>query len=58
MLFRHGTTEMRNGYEHQNSYADPNVLASMLYSIVQIAKKAKWEKIMNKKQNGKISTYV
>lgn len=41
-LFVHGTTEA-NGYEHQNSYADTNVMASMLYSIVQIAKTAKWE---------------
>ncbi|MDO8071971.1 hypothetical protein O3299_10545 [Janthinobacterium sp. SUN176] len=40
-LFVHGTTEA-TGYEHQNSYTDPNVLASMLYSIVQIAKNAKW----------------
>jgi hypothetical protein len=39
-LFLHG--EHDNGYEHQNSYADPQVLASMLYSIVQIAKTAKW----------------
>jgi hypothetical protein len=39
-LFSHG--EHDNGYEHQNSYADPQVLASMLYSIVQIAKTAKW----------------
>ena len=41
-LFIHGITEA-TGYEHQNSYADPNVLASMLYSIVQIAKKSKWD---------------
>lgn len=30
-------------YEHQASYSNPKVLASMLYSIVQIAKKAKWQ---------------
>ncbi|WP_426174627.1 esterase/lipase family protein [Massilia sp. TWR1-2-2] len=39
-LFTHGVEGQ--GYEHQNSYADPHVLASMLYSIVQIAKTAKW----------------
>jgi hypothetical protein len=39
-LFMHG--EAGKGYEHQNSYADPQVLASMLFSIVQIAKTAKW----------------
>ena len=39
-LFMHGGEG--KGYEHQNSYADPHVLASMLYSIVQIAKTAKW----------------
>lgn len=41
-LFVHGKTKGKS-YEHQNSYADPQVLASMLYSIVQIAKTAKWE---------------
>ena len=41
-LFVHGMTEA-NGYDHQNSYADTNVMASMLYSIVQIAKTAKWD---------------
>lgn len=41
MLFRHGDGD-GNGYEHQNSYANPNVLASMIYSIVQIAKKVNW----------------
>lgn len=39
-LFVH---EKDKGYEHQNSYADPQVQASMLYSIVQIAKSAKWD---------------
>ena len=39
-LFTHGAEG--KGYEHQNSYADPQVLASMLYSIVQIAKTARW----------------
>lgn len=39
-LFIHG--EEDKGYEHQKSYADPQVLASMLYSIVQLAKTAKW----------------
>lgn len=41
-LFVHGGTK-GEGYEHQASYSDPKVLASMLYSIVQIAKTAKWE---------------
>lgn len=41
-LFVHGETKGQ-GYEHQASYSDPKVLASMLYSIVQIAKTAKWE---------------
>lgn len=41
-LFVHGRTRGRS-YEHQSSYADPDVLASLLYSIVQIAKTAKWE---------------
>ena len=40
-LFEHGTTKGK-GYEHQGSYADPQVLASLLYSVVQIAKTAKW----------------
>jgi hypothetical protein len=40
-LFVHG--EHGTDYEHQNSYAEPQVLASMLYSIVQIAKTAKWD---------------
>ena len=41
-LFVHGETKGKS-YEHQNSYADRDVLASLLYSIVQIAKSAKWE---------------
>ncbi|TFW34619.1 esterase/lipase family protein [Massilia horti] len=41
-LFVHGQTK-GHSYEHQASYSDPQVLASMLYSIVQIAKTAKWE---------------
>lgn len=41
-LFVHGETKGKS-YEHQNSYADGDVLASLLYSIVQIAKTAKWE---------------
>lgn len=41
-LFVHGEKKGL-GYEHQESYADPQVLASMLYSIVQISKTAKWE---------------
>jgi pimeloyl-ACP methyl ester carboxylesterase len=40
-LFVHGEAK-GHGYEHQSSYSDPQVLASMLYSIVQIAKTAKW----------------
>ena len=42
-IFRHGV-EAGTGYEHQDSYLDKNVLASMLYSIVQIAKLAEWNK--------------
>lgn len=42
-LFVHGEKEDTD-YEHQNSYANTQVLASMLYSIVQIAKTAKWGK--------------
>lgn len=41
-LFEHG--KEGKGYEHQGSYADREVLASLLYSIVQIAKTAKWGK--------------
>ena len=41
VLFEHGTTKDK-GYEHQDSYSDPQVLASLLYSVVQIAKTAKW----------------
>jgi hypothetical protein len=41
-LFVHGEKKGES-YEHQASYSDPKVLASMLYSIVQIAKTAKWE---------------
>jgi hypothetical protein len=41
-LFVHGQTKGKS-YEHQNSYADRDVLASLLYSIAQIAKTAKWE---------------
>jgi hypothetical protein len=41
-LFVHGETKDKS-YEHQNSYADRDVLASLLYSVVQIAKTAKWE---------------
>lgn len=39
--FMHGLKD--SGYEHQNSYMDPQVLASMLFSIVKIAKGAKWD---------------
>lgn len=41
-LFVHGGKKGKS-YEHQNSYADQDVLASLLYSVVQIAKTAKWE---------------
>ncbi|RYG94654.1 MAG: hypothetical protein EON58_15785, partial [Alphaproteobacteria bacterium] len=41
-LFVHGETRVKS-YEHQKSYADRDVLASLLYSLVQIAKTAKWE---------------
>jgi len=40
-LFVHGVSKGKS-YEHQNSYADPDVLASLLYSIVQFAKTADW----------------
>jgi hypothetical protein len=38
--FEHG--RRGKGYEHQGSYADTQVLASLLFSVVQIAKTAKW----------------
>lgn len=41
-LFVHGT-EKGKGYEHQASYSNQQVLTSMLYSLVNIAKTAKWE---------------
>lgn len=41
-LFVHGRGKGK-GYEHQASYSDQQVLTSMLYSLVQIAKTAKWE---------------
>jgi pimeloyl-ACP methyl ester carboxylesterase len=41
-LFPHGKMKS-TGYEHQNSYSNPHVLSSMLYSIVKIAGTAKWE---------------
>jgi len=40
-LFQHGIAR-GSGYEHQDSYAHPHVLASMLHSIVKIAGTAKW----------------
>ena len=42
-IFRHGLAD-GSGYEHQNSYLNKNVLASMLYSVIQIAKLANWDK--------------
>lgn len=39
-MFEHGKTG--EGYEHQGSCAAPEVLASMLYSIVRIASTANW----------------
>jgi hypothetical protein len=41
-LFAHGK-EKESGYEHQESYSDPQVLRSLLYSLVRIAQTAKWE---------------
>ena len=41
-LFVHGESKGKS-YEHQNSFADNDVLSSLLYSIVQIAKTARWE---------------
>ena len=40
-LFVHNEKNAKS-YEHQGSYADSSVLASLLYAIVQIAKTAKW----------------
>lgn len=40
--FVHGRME-GEGYEHQNSYSDNEVIASLLYSIINIAKNATWE---------------
>jgi hypothetical protein len=39
--FQHGKAR-ETGYDHQNSFAHPNVLTAMLYSIVKIAATAKW----------------
>lgn len=41
-LFEHGRAK-GSGYEHQDSYAHPHVLASMLHALVKIAGTAKWE---------------
>lgn len=41
-LFEHGK-HRSSSYEHQNSYANYHVLASMLYSIAKIAGTAKWD---------------
>jgi hypothetical protein len=41
-LFPHGKAK-GTGYEHQDSYASPFVLGSMLYSIIKIATTAKWD---------------
>jgi len=40
ILFEHGKTG--GGYEHQDSYAAPEVMASMLYSVARIASTANW----------------
>ena len=37
-----GTHFRQTGYDHQNSYNDDKVLASLLYSIVKIANTATW----------------
>jgi hypothetical protein len=42
-LFEHNKNGGK-GYEHQDSYSDPFVIASMLYSVVQIAKTADWQR--------------
>jgi pimeloyl-ACP methyl ester carboxylesterase len=42
ILFEHGNNG--HGYEHQGSYSDPQVLASLMFSLVQIAKSARWGK--------------
>ena len=34
----------QTGYEHQESYSNPAVLAATLYSLIQIASKMKWSK--------------
>lgn len=41
-LFAHGT-EKGHGYEHQGSYSDKKVITSMLYSLANIARSAKWD---------------
>jgi hypothetical protein len=41
-LFTHGKNK-GSGYDHQNSYAHPDVLTAMLYSIANIAASARWE---------------
>lgn len=43
MKFVHGEHNSQS-YEHQNSFANSAVRESMLYSIVQIAKTAKWNR--------------
>lgn len=43
MKFVHGH-QKSSSYEHQGSFANPAVRESMLYSIVQIAKTARWSK--------------
>jgi len=43
MRFQHGEAK-QTAYDHQNSFSNPSVLESMLYSVVQIAKSANWGK--------------
>lgn len=40
--FMHGSGNNTATYNHQDSYADPQVLASTLYALVKIANKATW----------------
>lgn len=41
-LFEHGRAK-GSSYEHQDSYSNPHVLASMPFAVVKIAQTAKWE---------------
>jgi hypothetical protein len=42
--FVHGTKDGEEGYEHQDSYSQQEVLDAMLYAIAKMALTAKWNK--------------